>query len=127
MTTVEIVVIAVVVVVALLVLGGITARNRQLARTQQRFDTHLAQVNRDLAAAHAEDRGWEPAGLEAAARRAWAEHRPGREPQEVVLDQIVDRPGTDEDKAVFRFAVDGRHHRLTLGRRDGEWVFEKLQ
>ena len=35
--------------------------------------------------------------------------------------QVIDRPGTDEDKAVFRLGPEGRE-RLTLGRRDGQWV-----
>jgi hypothetical protein len=32
--------------------------------------------------------------------------------------QVVDRPGTDEDEAVFM--ADGQE--LRLGRRNGEWV-----
>jgi hypothetical protein len=107
--------------VIILALGGIYGRRRQLAATRGRFETHLAQVNRDLAAAHAEDRGWAREGLEAAARSAYEEQR-GAEPQELTLVQIIDQPGTDEDKAVFAIGVE----RLTLGRADGEWVFEAL-
>ena len=40
--------------------------------------------------------------------------------------QIVDLPGTDEDKAVFRVEAGDREERLTLGRSDGRWVFERL-
>jgi hypothetical protein len=40
--------------------------------------------------------------------------------------QIIDRPGTDEDKAVFRVEGTDRDERLTLGRMNGEWVFERL-
>ena len=40
--------------------------------------------------------------------------------------QIIDRPGTDEDKAVFRVASGDREERLTLGREGGEWVLEQL-
>jgi hypothetical protein len=108
--------------VIILAVGGAFARRRQLERTQGRFDTNLAQVNRDLAAAHAADRGWAREGLETAARAAYAAQRDGAEPSELVLVQIVDRPGTDDDKAVF--AVGGE--RLTLGRADGDWVFEAL-
>src|SRR5215212_624170 len=115
MSTWEIIVVAVVLVLALLAAGGIYARRRQLEATQGRFDANLEQVNRDLAAARAEDRGWERSALEDAARRAYAAERGGADCGELVLTQVVDRPGTDEDKAVFRAGPEGRE-RLTLGR-----------
>jgi hypothetical protein len=111
--------------VLILAIGGVYGRRRQLAATQGRFDTNLAQVNRDLAAAHAEDRGWARDVLESAARAAYAAQR-GTEPDSLTLVQIVDRPGTDEDKAVFAASSDAGEERLTLGRADGEWVFEAL-
>jgi hypothetical protein len=107
--------------VIILALGGIVGRRRQLARTRDRFDADLARVNRDLAAAHAEDRGWARDGLESAARDAYAAER-GAAPPELTLVQIVDRPGTDDDKAVFKVGDES----LTLGRKDGDWVFETL-
>ena len=112
--------------IVLLAVGGAIARNRQLDRTRGRFQAHLAQVNEDLAAAHAEDRGWAPDTLDAAAREALAAERPGAEKAELTLVQIVDLPGTDEDKAVFRVEAGDREERLTLGRSDGRWVFERL-
>ena len=112
--------------VIILAVGGAFARRRQLERTRGRFEANLAQVNRDLAAAHAEDRGWARDGLEAAARAAYASQRPGTEPTALTLVQIVDRPGTDDDKAVFVVTAGGREEHLTLGRRDGDWVFEAL-
>ena len=45
-------------------MGGAIARRRQLERAQPRFREHLAQVNHDLAAAHAQDRGWARETLE---------------------------------------------------------------
>jgi hypothetical protein len=108
--------------VIILAVGGAFARRRQLERTQGRFDTNLAEVNRDLAAAHAADRGWAREGLEAAARAAYAAQRDGAEPDALELVQIIDRPGTDEDKAVFAIGAE----RLTLGRANGDWVFEAL-
>jgi hypothetical protein len=113
--------IIVLVVLLVLAVGGSIAARRRLAATKDRFELNLAQVNRDLAAAHAEDRGWERAPLEAAARRVYAAER-GSEPAELDLVQVIDRPGTDDDHAVFRIG----HEQLTLGRRDGEWVLEAL-
>ncbi len=126
MDTWLIVVLVVVALLVLLAVGGAIARRRQLAATQGRFETNLQEVNRDLAAAHAEDRGWERSALEDAARRAYAAERDGTEPGELELVQVVDRPGTDDDKAVFRAGPGGRE-RLTLGRRDGQWVLEALE
>ena len=79
-------------------------------------------MNRDLAAAHAEDRGWERTTLETAAREAYAAER-GSEPPDLELVQVIDRPGTDDDHAIFRCGQE----RLTLGRRDGQWVLEDLK
>jgi hypothetical protein len=113
--------IIVIVFLIVLAIGGAIARSQQLKRSRPAFERSLEQVNRDLAAAAAQDRGWDRATLEDAARRIYAEHR-GGEPPELVLIEVLDRPGTDEDQAVFRC---GDAH-LTLGRRDGEWVSESL-
>ena len=112
--------------VIVLAVGGAIARRRQLEAGRGRFDRHLARVNEELAAAHAEDRGWAREGLEAAARSAYSSQRDGAEPEQLTLVQIVDRPGTDDDKAVFRVSAGGRDEQLTLGRREGEWVFENI-
>jgi hypothetical protein len=125
-TWLEVVLAVLVALVIILAVGGAYARRRQLAATRGRFDANLAQVNRDLAAAHAEDRGWAREGIEAAARIAYAAERDGAEPEELTLVQIVDRPGTDDDKAVFAVLCAGRDERLTLGRQSGEWVLEQI-
>ena len=112
--------IIVIVVFAVLIAGGIYARHRQLARSRPAFDRALAHVDHDLAAAAASDRGWDRALLEGAARRISAE-RFGSEPEELTLVEVIDKPGTDEDQAVFDVRAGGRHERVILGRRDGEW------
>ncbi len=116
--------IIVLVVLLVLIVGGMIAARRRLVATTDRFEARLDEVNRDLAAAHAEDRGWERGVLEATARDAYATQS-GSEATDLELVQVIDRPGTDEDKAVFE--VDHGKERLTLGRRDGEWVLEKLE
>ncbi len=113
--------IIVIVVLVLLFVGGVIARTRQLARSRPAFERSLTQVDRDLAAAAAADRGWDRAHLESAARRICAE-RLGAEPEELTLVEVLDRPGTDQDEAVFAVTAGGRSERLVLGRRDGEWV-----
>jgi Tfp pilus assembly protein PilX len=113
--------IIVLVVLALLAVGGIYARTRQLRRSRPAFERSLEHVNRDLAAAAAQDRGWDRDTLEEAARRVYASER-GGEPPDLLLVEVRDRPGTDEDQAVFRCG----NEQLTLGRRDGEWVHESL-
>jgi hypothetical protein len=116
----------VLVVLVVLAAGGFLARRAQLRRTRGAFDASLEKVNRDLAAAAAADRGWDRDTLESAARRLFAAER-GAEPDDLVLVEVLDRPGTDQDRAIFRAQHGGATHRLTLGRRAGEWVREGLE
>jgi hypothetical protein len=111
----------VLIVLVVLAVGGALARRAQLARTHGAFAASLERANRDLAAAAAADRGWDRAKLEAAARRIFAERR-GAEPEHLHLVEVLDRPGTDQDQAVFRAELAGHSEPLRLGRRDGEWV-----
>jgi len=127
MSTGTLVVLVIVVLILLLAVGGSLAQRRRMARNRPVFESQLDQVNEELALARAEDRGWERATLEAAASDAFARERPQDAARaQLSLVRIVDRPGTDEDKAIFR--VDGidREAELVLGRRRGEWVLDSL-
>jgi hypothetical protein len=124
--TLEIVIIAVVVVLGLLALFGYLGIQRQRRATEERFRADMQQADRDLAAAHASDNGWDPETVEATARRAFAERFAGTEPSAVHLVQVIDKPGTDDDKAVFRIESGHDVHRVTLGRRAGQWVAETV-
>jgi len=115
----------VIVVFVVLAVGGFFARRALTRRTESQFRARLQQANHDLAEAAAEDRGWDRALLESAARRIYAEQR-GAEPAVLLLTEVLDRPGTDEDSAVFRVEGEGRKETLTLGRRDGDWVHDNL-
>ena len=126
MDTVEIVVLAVIVVFALLALGGALANRRRRQAGAPAFAAEVERANRDLAAAHAADNGWEPARVSEAARGAFNQQRPNALVADIELVQVIDPPGTDEDKAVFRVTADAGEERLTLGRRAGAWVFERL-
>ena len=113
--------IIVLIVLVVLVVGGIIARNRQLASTRPAFERALAQVERDLVAAAASDRGWDRSLLEAAARQIVRE-RFGSEPEELTLVEVIDKPGTDQDQAVFEVKTGSDRRRVVLGRRDGDWI-----
>ena len=126
MDTLEIVVIAVVAAFALLALGGFLVDRRRRAATEGQFERRVEQANRDLAAARAADRGWDPGRVEAAARAAFAERLPEKQLTALTLIQVVDPPGIEDDKAVFRAEATGAEHRLTLGRRGDDWVLETL-
>ena len=117
--------VIVIVVLAVLAVGGFFARRMLNRRTEAQFRAQLEQANHDLAEAAAADRGWDRATLESSARRIYAEQR-GAEPAELLLVEVIDRPGTEDDLAVFQAEGEGRSESLTLGRHQGEWVFKSL-
>ncbi len=126
MNTLEIVIVVVVALLVLLALGGALVLRRRREAGETRFHERLEQANHDLAAAHAVDKGWAPDRVQLAARRAFETERGGAPVDELVLVQVVDRPGTDDDQAVYRVVSgDGTAH-LTLGRRGDEWHLESL-
>jgi hypothetical protein len=115
----------VLVVFALLVLGlGVGGFVAVARRTRSREGALLKQLHRaerELAKAHAADKGWDPALLHAAARAAADERFGAAEVGELHLVQVVDKPGTDADQAVFRVATADGERTLTLGRTGGIW------
>ena len=76
MDTWEIVLLVVVGVLVLLFVGGLAGNARMRARGEASLDEKIAAADHALAAARAEDRGWDPALLEAAARAAFAARHP---------------------------------------------------
>jgi hypothetical protein len=112
----------VVVVLLLLAVGGAIATRRRTEASADDLVAMLRAADQALAAAHAEDKGWERSTLEAAARDAYAATYGEDEVRELQLVQVVDRPGTDQDQAVFRVVTDRGERTLVLGRRDGAWV-----
>jgi len=120
-TTLEIVVIVVVVLVGLLVVGGIVATGRRQRADDPALRAELHTANEALALARATDRGWERSLLEEAARAAFAD-RSGAEVRDLQLVQVVDKPGKDEDQAVFRVITDHGSEYLHLDRHGDAWV-----
>ena len=120
MSALAIIVIVVAVLLVLLIVGGLIANGRR-ARDQE-DETHLAvrEADHALALARASDRGWERAVLEAAAREAFAARSPA-EVRELLLMRVVDRPGTEEDQALFRVVTDAGSEEILLVRHGGAW------
>jgi cell division protein FtsB len=126
METWEIVVLAVVGVLLLLALGGGIANARRRRALAERFGPQIRAADQALAEAHASDKGWDRDALEAAARRELERARPGEVVRELVLVQVIDKPGQEEDQAVFRVAAADRDAVLTLGRAGDGWVLAGL-
>jgi hypothetical protein len=120
-TTLEIIILVVVLVIAALVVGGFVASGRRARADAAAGRAELEAANQALALARAEDRGWERSLLEEACRAAFAERSPA-EIRDLELVQVVDRPGTEEDQAVFRVVTDRGSEYLHLDRRGDAWV-----
>ena len=112
-----IVIIVLAVLVVLLAIGGSVANRRRTEAEAPALQARIQEANEHLARAHAQDKGWERATVEGAARDAYRA-RHGRDPQALHLVQVVDKPGIEEDEAVFH--ADGE--RIVLGRSGDSWV-----
>ena len=117
MSALAIVLIVVGVLLLLLFVGGYIANTRRREAERAALHARARQADQHLASAHAQDKGWERATLEQAARDAYAAQH-GAPPQRLMLVQVVDRPGVEEDEAVF----DADGETLVMGRRGGEWA-----
>jgi predicted lysophospholipase L1 biosynthesis ABC-type transport system permease subunit len=120
-TTLEIVVVVIVLLIALVVVGGIVASGRRQRADDPSLRTELGAANEALALARATDRGWERSLLDEAARAAFAQ-RSAADVRELQLVQVVDKPGTEEDQAVFRVITDRGSEYLHLDRHGDSWV-----
>lgn len=127
MSVVLIVVLVVLGVLLLLAILGGAMASRRSREGAAAFEENLSAIDRQLAAAVAEDHGWQRDTLERTARAEFAERRPGAAIEQLALVQIADEPGTDQDLAVFRVVAGGSASRLTLGRRDGAWYAAALE
>jgi hypothetical protein len=126
-STFAIVLIAVVaVIVVLAVLGFLGARARDRHRAGA-WEEAVRSADGALAQAAASDRGWHRESMEAAAREALNEARPGWSYGSLHLVLVDDRPGTDEDRAHF-VAVDddGQEARVVLSRDGDRWSAERV-
>ncbi len=121
MSTLAIIIIVFVVVVLLLIVGGLVASGRLFRHEDAHLRAIAQEADRALAAARAVDRGWDRPALEASARAAFAARSPA-EVRELLLIQVVDRPGTEEDQALFRVVTDAGSEEILLMRDGDAWV-----
>lgn len=117
MSTLAVILIVFAVLLTLLFAGGYVANARRRQAERAALHARAREADRHLADAHAQDKGWERATLEEAARQAYAAQH-GAPPQRLTLVQVVDRPGIEEDEAVF----DADGETLVMERRSGDWA-----
>ena len=120
MSVIAIIIVVFVLLVILLSVGGFIASRRRAERGQDDLLVAVREADQALALARASDRGWERAVLEAAAREAFAARSPV-EVRELLLMRVVDRPGTEEDQALFRVVTDVGSEEILLVRQGGAW------
>ncbi|HEX8120188.1 MAG TPA: hypothetical protein VF549_02885 [Solirubrobacteraceae bacterium] len=116
MSALAIVLIVLGLLILLLFAGGYVANARRRDAERAALHARAREADRHLAAARSQDKGWERTSLEEAAREAYIA-RHGSPPERLTLVQVVDKPGVEEDEAVFD--ADGTE--LVMGRRGGEW------
>src|SRR5215208_3167402 len=117
MSVLAIVLIVVAVVILLVLAGGYAATRRRARGEEGTFEDSLAAADRALEEARADDKGWDRALLEEAARKALADARPGWTYDDLHLVLVDDRPGVEEDRAQF-LAVGGEDRlHVALARR----------
>jgi hypothetical protein len=120
-STIAVIVIVFVVLVVLLIVGGLIANGRRARSQEDETRSAAREADQVLAQARASDRGWERGVLEAAAREAFAARSPA-EVLELLLVKVVDRPGMEEDQALFRVVTDAGSEEILLVRdADGAW------
>jgi len=122
MDTWVIVLLVVVGVLALLFIGGLLGNARVRREREGALAQRIAEADGHLADARAQDRGWDPALLETAARTAFAARVPGVEPSSLDLIQVVDRPGTDQDRALMRVTHAAGAEEIELQRTGDQWA-----
>ena len=121
MSALAIVIIVVLALLLLLFVGGLIANIRRARAEDPELRATLREADHALALARAEDRGWDRAVLEAAARDAFAARSPV-EPRELHLLKVIDRPGTEDDQALFRVVTDVGSEEILLVRTGDAWT-----
>jgi type II secretory pathway pseudopilin PulG len=126
MSVLAIIVIVVVVLAAVLFIGGLIYSRRRL--NDPALEQHIRNADQALEQARANDRGWDRALLEEAARRMLAEERPEFGVNQLHLVLVDDRPGVEEDRAHMLAMGDDGEARVVLTRdQDGQWILDRVE
>jgi type II secretory pathway pseudopilin PulG len=119
-STFAIIILILVALLVLLIVGGVVANARRTRAEGDQLRATLMEADRALAQARAADRGWERGLLESAARDAFAVRSPA-DVRELQLLKVIDRPGTEEDQALFRVVTDAGSEEILLARHGDSW------
>jgi hypothetical protein len=127
MSTLAIVLIVVVAVLVLFFIGGLLALRSRGRRLGDRFYEDLKAADEALEQARAADKGWQRDTMEAAARAAIEQQKPGWSYDDLHLVFVDDRPGVEEDRAHFVAISPDSEARVILARQGDEWVAERVE
>jgi hypothetical protein len=126
-STIEIIVSVLVVLVVLFFLLGLLGTRARARRQEPTFADHVRAADEALEQARALDRGWHRDNMEAAARAAVGEARPGWTFDDLQLVLVEDRPGVEEDRAHFMAVGGDGQARVILARQGDQWVAERVE
>jgi hypothetical protein len=127
LSTVGIILIVLGVLVVLFAIGGAIAVARRSRQQEATFAEHVEAADSALEQARAADKGWHRDTMEAAARDAIAESRPGWTYDDLHLVLVDDRPGVSEDRAHFMAMGADGEARVILAREGDRWVAERVE
>jgi hypothetical protein len=113
--------------ILLFLVGGAIAVVVRGRRQAGAYAEHVAAADSALEQARAADKGWHRDTMEAAAREALAESRPGWSYGDLHLVYVDDRPGVNEDRAHFMAVGADGEARVILARQDDRWVAERVE
>jgi hypothetical protein len=125
-SVIEIILIVVGALILVCLVGGYAYSRRRL--NDPGLKARIRAADQALEQARANDRGWDRALLDEAARRSLAEERPGLESGELHLVLVEDRPGVEEDRAHMLAVGDGGQAQVVLTRNPaGEWILDRIE
>jgi hypothetical protein len=127
LSTLAIILIVIGAIVVLFAIGGAIAVAKRSRQQEATFGEHLEAADAMLEQARAADRGWHRDTMEAAARDAIAQSRPGWDYDDLHLVLVDDRPGVNEDRAHFMAVGAGGQARVILARQGDTWIAERVE